>query len=323
MNDFYQDPLYQGNVDSMEELNRILDARYGDDESVRLLVWISDTHLCTPGTSADKTREGRHRQVERVFTELNQLAIKPEAVVFGGDILDTGSSVEFDTFSGFLDLLKCPTAYLLGNHEHTCAPITEQFKADYNRIRRPGWGDMEDPDGLYYRLDLDGFTLLCLDAQEGSFEYHLPKRQYAWLEAQLESLDQPALICCHRHFLPAGCWIDEYTVRDLDLWKLINGNPWVMGVLSGHSHHPRRFTFHEKDYTVFPAVAYGVGGPTGWGGVILRSGKIAEVFYKPLVTDYMDENERRPRSQSGYPVFLPSEDFLTDDYYNPCFWEQA
>lgn len=323
MSDFYLKPEYQANIASMAELNHILEARYGDDKAAKLLVWISDTHLCTQGISADATREGRHSQLERVFTEMKQLQMQPEAVIFGGDILDTGSAEEFDTFDEFLKLLNVPTLYLLGNHEHTCLPITDQFKQNYDRIRRPGWGEMNDRDGLYYRLDLDGITLLCLDSQEGDFGYHLPERQFSWLKDQLDSLDHPALICCHRHFLPAGCWIDGYTVKDLDLWKMITDNPWIKGVLSGHSHHPRRFAFHGKDYTTFPAVAYGVGAPTGWGGVILRNGKIAEVFFKPLHTAYMDENERRPRAQSAYPIFPESEDFLTDDYYDPCFWEQV
>lgn len=323
MENIYQDPRYKESIDSMKELNQILEARYGDDESVQLLVWIGDAHICTPDSASDRTWTGRRRQMELTLTEVNRLAIQPEIVVFGGDILDTGSRAEFEMFSGFLDQLNGPTAYLLGNHEHTLLPVTEAFKENYERIRRSGWGSLEDPDGLYYRIDMNGFTLLCLDAQEGSFQYKLPQRQYAWLEAQLQTLEQPTLICCHRHFLPAGGWIDEYTVRDFSLWKLLNSSHWVKAILSGHAHHPRRFIFHEKDYVTFPAVAYGVDASTGWGGVILRHGKIADVFYKPLATDYMDENERIPRIQDSRPVFMPREDFLTDPYYNPCFWEQT
>lgn len=323
MDNIHQDPRYKDSMDSMAELNQILAARYGSDESAHLLVWISDAHICTPGAAAGRTWEGRRRQMERTLTEVSCLAIRPEIVVFGGDILDTGSQAEFEAFSGFLDQLDVPTAYLLGNHEHGLLPVTEIFRGNYERIRRSGWGSLEDPDGLYYRIDINSFTLLCLDAQEGSFQYQLPQRQYAWLEAQLLALEQPALICCHRHFLPAGCWIDEYTVRDFRLWKLLNSSPWVKGILSGHAHCPRRFMFHGKDYVTFPAAAYGVNSPTGWGGVILRHGKIADVFYKPLATGYMDENERRPRIQDSRPVFMPREDFLMDPYYNPCYWEQT
>lgn len=303
---------------SVAALNEALAARFPQPDEIQLIVWVSDIHLHTESSYTQpfvyKTYTDyvdTRRQFKLAMHEIAALDPVPQLLIFGGDITDRGMPEEFQTFDRMLReaLISIPTVPLFGNHDNMKSPIHPGIRSLWPDIRREGWPAIDDPDELYYSFTRFGLKFIVLDTLLLS-SYRMSEKQRSWLESELSQTDQPTLVLCHRHFLQVGNWVDQVSIfEDREVWRLLDSCPHIVGFFSGHVHYPRLWRFHKKLYCTFPALAYGIGAGTGWGGIVMRGGEIADVFYKEIVGESHDFNAGATRMQTGKHVFMEAELF--------------
>lgn len=299
-------------------LNESLAATFPEQDKIEMIAWVSDIHLHTElsyGKIFSNSTYIKHVDTQRQFKlalhEISALRPAPKFLIFGGDIVDQGRPEEFQSFDRLLEEsgFAIPTMPLFGNHDNYKSPIHPGIRSIWPNIKRQGWPDLEDPDELYYSFTRLGWKFIVLDTLQNS-SYRMSARQRAWLETQLAQTDQPTMVLCHRHQLQVGNWVDQISIfEDREVWQMMNGCQHIKGFFSGHVHYPRLWQFHKKLYGTFPALAYGIGAGTGWGGIVLRDGQIAEVFYKEIFGESRDLNAGRTTFQNGRHVFMEVELF--------------
>lgn len=106
--------------------------------------------------------------------------------------------------------------------------------------------------------------------------------------------------------MPALNWLDEGLYKDKGIVDIISRSPNVLGVFSGDTHKLSLWNYMGKLYGSFPAVSYGIGGKTGWGGIILDGSKISEIFIKELTGETYDYCIG-PQIQEGSFRFISAE----------------
>lgn len=329
-------PLSSGTMiqatDSVERLNETLQSRYQTDcEDIQLIVWMSDIHLHTEegyesfgGFNYYKERVDTRRQLRLALHEVAALKITPSLLIFGGDMVDQQRPEELQTFSRIFGEsgLNIPSIPLFGNHENSNPPIRAGIQQIWGEIKREGWPDLDDPDELYYSFDHLGFKFLVLDTLQ-AISYRMSVRQRSWLENQLHALEQspqPAIVLCHRHQLPVGNWVDGAIFEDHEVWGMMNRCPHILGFFSGHVHYPQLWQLHRKLYCTFPSVAYGIGASTGWGGIVIKEGKVEDVFYKELFGESFDWSAGISHFQKGDHHIMQAERFEDHRLCTPFRW---
>ena len=76
---------------------------------------ISDFHIAVPGSRMSKLRTDDHLRV--MVSHLNKLPCVPEFVICTGDLVDEGSTEEYDILSEIISDLRMPYFFIPGNHD--------------------------------------------------------------------------------------------------------------------------------------------------------------------------------------------------------------
>ncbi len=207
--------------------------------TVRVAI-VSDTHLSPAAPQADGNWDAVLRYVA---------ATEPEVVVHAGDLsLDGANRVEDLRHSRRqLDRLDAAWYAVPGNHD-----IGDNPRADappdvaISAARQERWLEVVGPD--HWALDMDGWTLLAINAQLLDSGLDAEEGQWQWLEACLsERLDDEAtVLVLHKPVVAAG---DEMAAAPPyrfvppparhRLLALLTGRP-VELVVSGHVHQYRQ-----------------------------------------------------------------------------------
>jgi Icc protein len=311
---------------SVNELNKALEERFHNADGIKIIAWMSDIHIHTDAGYENDISFYQHdvdsrRQFALALHEIHSLRPTPELLVLGGDLTDYGRPEELQTVNHILRnrSWSIPTIPLFGNHDNQSPPIHPELMAIWPEIRHADWPEINDPNELYYSVTKSGLKFIILDTQQVN-SYKMPQRQKEWLEAELQEMGPNIIILCHRHQLPVGNWVDEESIfRDREVWEMIDRTPNVLGIFSGHVHAARLWQFRRKLYGTFPAVAYGIGDNTGWGGIVLQGDRIAAVFKKDLYGESCDMNSGL-HTQAGHFRFMDAEIFQNHVLCNPCYW---
>ncbi len=314
-------------VRSVEPLNRAISERFSGKSGLKLIVWAGDLHLHQRGGYPFKIGQpydyvDTSRQFEMCLHEINALELEPEAIVLGGDITDLGAAVEWEEFANIMSkgICRVRTLPVMGNHDNTISPIRDEIIKIWPEISQPGWPEITDPNGLYYSVIINGIKYVIIDTVIHSKSQRISDRMREWLEAELMGAELPTLIFQHVHMLPAGNWTDEGgAYRDKGILDAIHRSPHVLGAFAGHSHIPSLWQYRRKFYGTFPSVAYGIGGNTGWGGILVDGDKIVGVFRKDLPGESYDDCTG-PMVQEGSFFFMEPKIFQRDPLLNPFFW---
>lgn len=215
------------------------------------VVHISDTHFL-----ADKrplySSIDTDAHVIQALSQIEQSGVKPEALIFTGDLADKG---EPDAYSRLRDLIE-PVAHrlgaeiiwVMGNHDN---------RADYARLLFDAESTEQAQDRVY---DLHGLRVVSLDSSVPGYHHgEVTDDQLAWL-ADLLVTPAPdgTLLAMHHPPIPTPLTEAMGLLELLDQVRLadvIRGTD-VRAVLAGHLHYSTHSMFAGVPVSVAAATCY-------------------------------------------------------------------
>lgn len=184
------------------------------------LLFLTDTHIVIPDESADN--EIRNYSEERLahftgegglissefFTAWIEYAnqTKPDALLLGGDIIDSPSASNVKYLSSALDTLNVPYLYTLGNHDWTFPwdYMTESGTAEYLPLLAP----YMETNTAIHTLELDDFILVAVDNSNNQIHPDALEEY-----RQILSRKKPVLLLLHVPF-----YTEELLARTSAVW---------------------------------------------------------------------------------------------------------
>jgi 3',5'-cyclic AMP phosphodiesterase CpdA len=191
-----------------------------------LIAQLSDPHLGAEWTETDDPVAGLAAAVEAV----RSMRPRPDAVLFSGDLADSGADAEYEQLRELLGPLQAPMYLLPGNHD------------DRRALRRHFPVPGTDADPVQYSADLGPLRLVVLDTtRPGEDPGVLDAEQLGWLDAELATApEQPTLLAMHHPPLVTGvpAW-DAIGLPSGDrraLGEVVERHPQVRRLVAGHVH---------------------------------------------------------------------------------------
>lgn len=293
------------------------------------IAWMSDLHLHAPrpypgslgfyGDRVDCTANLR-----LALAELAALSPAPDLLVLGGDLADSGCGGEApaDEYAELGRVLRealppgLPTLPLAGNHDHADQPLSAGWHRALHAASPHPWPASPDPDDYYFCHRQGAWRIIGLDSRQN---HSLSPRQRDWLANELAAdATTPTLVLVHRPLLTVGNWVDDFRLQDRPTFDLIDASPAVRALWSGHTHLPKAWRYRGKRHVIFPALAYGLPGPCGWGAGVFSRSRLEATFIKPLAGPWFDGVTFKSRQASRACERLPFRSYTADRLFNPC-----
>jgi 3',5'-cyclic AMP phosphodiesterase CpdA len=196
-----------------------------------LVAQISDCHIMDPDEPfADRVDSAAG--LRRAVATVASLEVAPDLVVLTGDLVNDGTSSQYDHLVELLGGLRSPILPLPGNHDDR-----QELRARFPDVL-PGGGP-DDP--IDFVHDIGELRIVALDTTiPGRHDGVLTDAQVEWLDAQLSARpDRPTLIAQHHPPVSSGiAWMDatcgfDGGDREAEVLRRY-GN--VEAVVSGHLH---------------------------------------------------------------------------------------
>lgn len=214
------------------------------------LVHLSDTHFVPPGQLLSGVAPVREH-LEGLLEDLVATNLRPEALIFTGDLADRGEASAYrqlrELVEPLAEQLGAELIWVMGNHDDRATLRTELLDADAD-------------DAPYDRVVmLDGLRIIVLDSSVPRESYgEIRPAQHAWLR---EVLSEPApegtILALHHPPIP--CVQDlAVTVELRDqaaLAETLAGGD-VRAIIGGHLHYSTSATFEGIPVSVASATCY-------------------------------------------------------------------
>ncbi|MEX0152623.1 phosphodiesterase [Microbacterium sp. LMI1-1-1.1] len=218
--------------------------------AARVILHLSDTHLLG-GDRLLGDRYDSARHLQRTLDAAEATGVRPDAVVFTGDLTDLGEPEAYralrDAVEPWAARLGAPVVWVAGNHDER--PALRQGLLDAEPTEEPVTGVW----------DLGGLRLIALDSTVPGWHHgDLDASQLTWLR---DVLAEPApfgtLLALHHPPLPTHIpFFDILELRDQPgLAAAIAGSD-VRGILAGHLHYSTSGTFAGIPVSVAAASCY-------------------------------------------------------------------
>ncbi|MBM3715320.1 MAG: phosphodiesterase [Actinobacteria bacterium] len=218
--------------------------------AARVILHLSDTHLLG-GDRLLGDRYDTARHLRRTLDAAEATGVRPDAVVFTGDLTDLGEPEAYralrDAVEPWAARLGAPVVWVAGNHDER--PALRQGLLDAEPTEEPVTGVW----------NLGGLRLIALDSTVPGWHHgDLDASQLAWLR---DVLAEPAplgtLLALHHPPLPTHIpFFDILELRDQPgLAAAIAGSD-VRGILAGHLHYSTSGTFAGVPVSVAAASCY-------------------------------------------------------------------
>ncbi len=201
-----------------------------------LIAQISDTHVQTGGRLLDG-RFDTARAMARAVESLATQPVRPDVILFTGDLGEQATIEEYEALGGLLRPLSIPVRAVPGNHDAR-APL---------RAALPdmvGLGTAGAKDAPLCLVD-DGFPLALVGLDTtvpGQPHGALCAERLAWLGDTLTALkDRPVLLFQHHPPLDSGLWhMDSMGLLEgrRALAEIVRRHGGVQAILCGHLHRP-------------------------------------------------------------------------------------
>ena len=216
----------------------------------RTVLHVSDTHLL----AENRPLGGRFdtaANLRRTLARVERLGIRPDAIVFTGDLTDLGEPEAYRELRAAVepvaDRLGAPLIWVAGNHDERPALRREMLDAEPT---------LEPVTGIW---DLGGLRLIALDTSVPGWHHgDLDGEQLEWLR---DTLATPAplgtILAMHHPPLPSHVPLfDILELRDQGrLAEAIAGSD-VRAILAGHLHYSTSGTFAGVPVSVAAATCY-------------------------------------------------------------------
>jgi Icc protein len=216
----------------------------------RTIVHLSDTHLLA-GNVPLGGRYDTAANLARTLDAVEALQIRPDAIVFTGDLTDLGEPAAYralrDAIEPVAERLGAPVVWVAGNHDERPALRRELLNLEPS----------EEPVTAVH--DLGGLRLIVLDTTVPGWHHgDLDDAQLGWLKRELST---PAplgtIIAMHHPPLPSHIPLfDILELRDQSrLAGVVTGTD-VRAILAGHLHYSTSGTFAGVPVSVAAATCY-------------------------------------------------------------------
>ena len=216
----------------------------------RTLLHLSDTHLLAKNVLLGG-RFDTAANLRRTLEAVEGLGIRPDAIVFTGDLADLGEPEAYQALRASVEpiaeRLDCPIVWVAGNHDER--PAMRRDLLDLEPTQQP----------VTAVHDLGGLRLIALDTTVPGWHHgDLDEAQLTWLQ---EVLAEPAplgtMLAMHHPPLPSHIPLfDILELRDQSrLARAIAGSD-VRAILAGHLHYSTSGTFGGVPVSVAAATCY-------------------------------------------------------------------
>ncbi|MDT0115583.1 phosphodiesterase [Microbacterium sp. PRF11] len=218
--------------------------------AARTILHLSDTHLLG-GDRLLGDRYDTARHLRRTLEAAEATGVRPDAVVFTGDLTDLGEPEAYralrEAVEPWAARLGAPVVWVAGNHDER--PALREHLLDAAPTEEPVTGVW----------DLGGLRLIALDSTVPGWHHgDLDAAQLEWLRAELaEPAPLGTILALHHPPLPTHIpFFDILELRDqAGLAAAIAGSD-VRAILAGHLHYSTSGTFAGVPVSVASASCY-------------------------------------------------------------------
>jgi len=214
------------------------------------ILHFSDTHLIAGDTSLYGDVDADF-YLKQIFTEVIDSGARPEAIVFTGDIADTGEPEAYFKAKFMAQALADATGaqliWVMGNHDDRGNFRTGLLGQD---------SSYEPIDSVY---DLNGLRLISLDTSvPGHHHGEIEQSQLAWLEEVLSTPAKDGSILALHH-PPVPSVLDmaaTVELRDQKSLAEVIRNSDIRSIIGGHLHYSSFTTFAGIPVSVASSTCY-------------------------------------------------------------------
>ncbi|MCS5733025.1 phosphodiesterase [Herbiconiux daphne] len=223
-------------------------SQYG--EPLHTIVHISDTHFL----AGEKPLYGTvdtDATLTQALRQLENSGIRPEALVFTGDIADLGEEDAYRRIRSIVDpaaeRLGARVLWVMGNHD------------DRARMRVDLLDEAPLGDPVVTSIRLGGLRLIALDTSVPGYHHgELSAEQLAWLRAELaDPAPEGTIVALHHPPIPTTIPLMPILElqRQNELADVIAGSD-VRAILGGHLHYSTTSMFAGVQVSVAAATCY-------------------------------------------------------------------
>lgn len=223
-------------------------SQYG--EPLHTIIHISDTHFLAD----EKLLHGAidtDATLTQAFRQLEASGIRPELLVFTGDIADLGEDDAYRRIRGIVEpaaeRLGAQVLWVMGNHD------------DRARLRTDLLDEVPGTHPVDSSIRLGGLRVIALDTSVPGYHHgELSEDQLAWLRAELaQPAPEGTIIALHHPPIPTTIPLMPILElqRQHELAAAISGTD-VRGVIGGHLHYSTHSTFAGVPVSVAAATCY-------------------------------------------------------------------
>ena len=215
------------------------------------ILHVSDTHFVGDGDLLHE-RIDSDKNLAELFDGFTKANARPEAIVFTGDLADTGRPDAYERLRAIVEpaaeKLGAQVIWVMGNHDERVA---------FRRGLLDEEADQSEPVDRVY--DVNGLRIIALDSTvPGQHHGEISDEQLAWLRRELEvPAPDGTLIALHHPPVPSPIGLIALVeLRDQErLAEVIRGTD-VRGILGGHLHYSTTSTFAGVPVSVASATCY-------------------------------------------------------------------
>lgn len=214
-----------------------------------ILLHLSDTHLVGAGLLYGDV--DAWERLKQAFAAVEASGVRPEAVIFTGDLADKGEPEAYRKLRGAAEAVAghvgAKLIWVVGNHD------------DRSQVRSVLLDEAFDDSPLDRRYDLGGLRLLVLDSSVPGFHHgEVDDDQLRWLAAELETQAQDGTLLVLHH-PPIPCVQDLAVLTELRnqpaLARVVE-NSDVVAILAGHLHFSASSVFANVPVSVASSTCY-------------------------------------------------------------------
>jgi Icc protein len=212
---------------------------------------ISDTHFLADGAPLFGS-VATETNLRRALEQLQNSGVKPEALVFTGDLADLGQPDAYKRLRAIVEpvaeSLGAEVVWVMGNHDERLQYSRELFDVE---------GTEAPQDRVY---DIGGLRVISLDTTVPGFHHgELTDQQLDWLRDVLAThAPHGTLIAVHHPPIPTPLlWAMEMLeLHAQDRFAEVISGTDVRGILGGHLHYATHSVFAGIPVSVAAATCY-------------------------------------------------------------------
>ena len=215
-----------------------------------VLLHVSDPHLLG-GTEPLYGAVDSEAKLRQIFEEIRASRVRPEAVIFTGDLADQGEPGAYAKLKEIVEpacrAIGAHVIWAMGNHD------------DRGNFRAGLYGQVDNDAPVDHRYFLNGLRIITLDTTVPGFHHgELSEEQLDWLAAELETpAPEGTILALHHPPIPSVLDLAVLVeLRDQTALADVVRDTDVRSILGGHLHYSTTATFAGIPVSVASATCY-------------------------------------------------------------------